>query len=98
LKCPYEVPKYSSRRGIVRKCDMCSSRLAVGEAPACVQACPNEAIRITMVETQPLVSQLRATTDSSPVFLPAAPAPGYTLPTTRYKSAKPLPVTLRAAD
>ncbi len=51
LKCPYEVPKYSEKRGIVRKCDMCSQRLAVGEAPACVQACPNEAIRITLLAT-----------------------------------------------
>lgn len=50
MKCPYEVPQYSKTRGIVRKCDMCSSRLTVGEAPACVQACPNEAIRITVVE------------------------------------------------
>src|SRR5258706_2411022 len=49
LMCPYDVPQYSAHRGIVRKCDMCSSRLAVGEAPACVQACPNEAIRITVV-------------------------------------------------
>jgi Fe-S-cluster-containing dehydrogenase component len=51
LKCPYDVPKYSKKRGIVRKCDMCQSRLAVGEAPACVQACPNEAIRIEVVRT-----------------------------------------------
>ena len=51
LKCPYDVPKYSAKRGIVRKCDMCHGRLAVGEAPACVQACPNEAIRITTVTT-----------------------------------------------
>src|SRR5204863_6366496 len=43
LKCPYDVPKYSQKRGIVRKCDMCSSRLGAGEAPACVQGCPNEA-------------------------------------------------------
>jgi Fe-S-cluster-containing dehydrogenase component/DMSO reductase anchor subunit len=50
--CPYEVPQYSERRGIVRKCDMCSQRLAHGEAPACVQACPSEAIRITVVERQ----------------------------------------------
>jgi formate dehydrogenase iron-sulfur subunit len=50
MKCPYEVPKYSERLGIVRKCDMCASRLAVGEAPACVQACPNEAITITLVD------------------------------------------------
>ena len=25
LKCPYDVPKYSKKRGIVRKCDMCYS-------------------------------------------------------------------------
>ncbi len=49
MKCPYDVPKYSERLGIVRKCDLCHQRLAVGEAPACVQACPNEAIRITVV-------------------------------------------------
>ena len=35
LACPYEVPKYHAGKGIVRKCDMCSSRLEVGEAPAC---------------------------------------------------------------
>ena len=45
LACPYNVPKYHARKGIVRKCDMCSSRLSAGEAPACVQACPHEAIR-----------------------------------------------------
>jgi formate dehydrogenase iron-sulfur subunit len=50
MKCPYEVPKYSERLGIVRKCDMCANRLAGGEPPACVQACPNEAIRITLVD------------------------------------------------
>src|SRR5688500_17550247 len=51
LTCPYEVPQYSKKRGIVRKCDMCSDRLAEGEAPACVQACPNEAISIRIVDT-----------------------------------------------
>lgn len=57
LKCPYDVPKYSEARGIVRKCDMCHGRLAVGEAPACVQACPNEAIRISVVS----LAQVKAT-------------------------------------
>lgn len=59
MKCPYEVPKYSDRLGIVRKCDMCSQRLAVGEAPACVQACPDEAIKITLVETAEVRSNYR---------------------------------------
>ena len=34
LKCPYDVPKYNARLGIVRKCDMCHSRLAAGSGLA----------------------------------------------------------------
>lgn len=62
FKCPYDVPKYSPARGIVRKCDMCFQRLEVGEAPACAQACPNEAIRITLVYTAELAQMYRAPT------------------------------------
>lgn len=61
LMCPYEVPSYSSRRGIVRKCDMCHQRLAHSEAPACVQACPTEAIRITLVRPETVRAQYRGT-------------------------------------
>ncbi|MCD6049313.1 MAG: molybdopterin oxidoreductase [Verrucomicrobia bacterium] len=59
MKCPYDVPKYSERLGIVRKCDMCANRLGVGEAPACVQACPNEAIRIAVVDKAEIISGYR---------------------------------------
>src|SRR5688572_24234872 len=59
FKCPYDVPKYSPARGIVRKCDMCFQRLVVGEAPACAQACPNEAIRITLVHKADLTRGYR---------------------------------------
>ena len=67
LKCPYEVPKYSERRGIVRKCDLCSQRLAVGEAPACAQACPSEAIRITLAGAEEVhaLFQSATTVDTS---------------------------------
>jgi len=94
LKCPYDVPKYNKRLGVVRKCDMCHSRLAVGEAPACAQACPTHAIKIVNVTThvngllQPDTAQ----------FLAAAPAPDYTLPTTRYVSHRPPPSNAIAAD
>ncbi len=93
LKCPYEVPKYNDRLGIVRKCDMCHGRLSAGEAPACVQACPTEAIAIVKVSTfrsdeapNPSVAAISGT-DSA-----------YTRPTTRYISKNPLPVNLHAAD
>ena len=55
--CPYDVPQYSRTKGIVRKCDMCHDRLAVGEAPACVQSCPNQAIRIRTVSVESVVEQ-----------------------------------------
>ncbi|HEY1792058.1 MAG TPA: 4Fe-4S dicluster domain-containing protein [Opitutaceae bacterium] len=95
MKCPYEVPQYSAERGIVRKCDMCSSRLAHGEAPACVQACPTLAIRITLVDTASTVAAYRG---GAAAFLPDSPSPRHTVPTTRYVSARELPPTLAAGD
>lgn len=93
LKCPYDVPKYSHAKGIVRKCDMCSQRLAVGEAPACVQACPNQAIRIKVVSQHDAAENAEAN-----LFLPGAPEPGYTLPTTIYKTRKAFPANMLPAD
>ncbi|MEM1295022.1 MAG: DmsC/YnfH family molybdoenzyme membrane anchor subunit, partial [Verrucomicrobiota bacterium] len=84
LKCPYEVPKFNDRLGIVRKCDMCQSRLEVGEAPACVQACPNEAIRIRVVAKEEIVQGATATTN----LLPGTVSSDYTQPTTRYKNLR----------
>lgn len=81
MMCPYEVPRYSKRLGIVRKCDMCHQRLSVGEAPACVQSCPNEAIRITIVPTD------ANPFDSQDALVPSAPVSSITRPTTRYVSA-----------
>ena len=105
MKCPYEVPQYSAKRGIVRKCDMCANRLAVGEAPACAQACPNEAIKITLVETNVTKMNFRATLPAlnyqpSTInsFLPSSPLPSITIPTTRYISTKPMPANLLAGD
>jgi formate dehydrogenase iron-sulfur subunit len=91
--CPYDVPQYNESRGIVRKCDMCAGRLAVGEAPACVQACPNEAIAITIVKAAQALEDAQAD-----AFIPGAPSPGITVPTTVYKTERALPRNLLPAN
>lgn len=93
LACPYDVPKYNASMGIVRKCDMCSGRLAAGEAPACVQACPNEAIAIRVVEQDAMQAR-----DRIDQFLPASPNPDYTHPTTVYKTTRPAVAAAVASD
>lgn len=93
LACPYGVPKYHRSKGIVRKCDMCSSRLENGEAPACVQACPHEAIAIRLVSIQKVIDDSEADH-----FLPAAPEPYLTLPTTTYKTKRVFPRNMLPAD
>ncbi len=97
LKCPYDVPKYNERLGIVRKCDMCQGRLAEGEAPACAQACPTHAIRIVTIPT-PASGATPFPPTGALLASAAVPSPTITGPTTRYLSKKPLPTVLRAAD
>lgn len=93
LTCPYEVPLYNSSLGIVRKCDMCRGRLAEGEAPACVQGCPNGAITITVIDADDVRADLErelaavGATDR-PRLVPGAPDSTLTAPTTQYRSTR----------
>jgi formate dehydrogenase iron-sulfur subunit len=65
--CSYGVPQYNAERGVVGKCDMCYGRLKDQHAPACVDACPEEAIRIEIVR----IPEWRAG------YADAANAPGF---------------------
>jgi Fe-S-cluster-containing dehydrogenase component/DMSO reductase anchor subunit len=42
--CPYDAPRYNTDKGIIEKCDFCIERLKKGESPACVCACPTNAL------------------------------------------------------
>lgn len=46
VSCPFDIPKfeYDSANPRIQKCDMCWARLEKGEKPACVAACPTDAL------------------------------------------------------
>jgi Fe-S-cluster-containing dehydrogenase component len=47
IACPFDVPKfeYDSANPRIQKCVLCWERTQAGEPPACVAACPAEALR-----------------------------------------------------
>jgi formate dehydrogenase iron-sulfur subunit len=75
--CPYSVPQFNEERGVVGKCDMCHGRLAEGLEPACVNACPEAAIEIEIVD------MLEWRSDYALAESPGMPAAGHTISTTR---------------
>jgi len=93
LKCPYDVPKFSEELKIVRKCDMCTGRLAANESPACVQDCPTGAISITIVD----LADGDAPAELISGLADAIPDSAISRPTTRYVSRRP-PTSLRPAN
>lgn len=58
--CSFGVPQYNPDRGVVGKCDMCYNRLTDGMEPACVNACPENAIQIEIVNTAAWVADHHA--------------------------------------
>ncbi len=42
--CPWSVPQFDAKTGLLTKCHMCHDRVAAGLLPACVKACPTGAL------------------------------------------------------
>ena len=75
------------------KCDMCHDRLTGGDSPACVNACPEQAIRIEIVN----VEQWRAAYASA-ANAPGLPSADDSLSTTRITLPAVLPSNATKAD
>ncbi|MBI5922019.1 MAG: formate dehydrogenase subunit beta [Betaproteobacteria bacterium] len=43
--CPFNIPRISQKDGKAYKCTLCSDRVAVGQAPACIKSCPTGALQ-----------------------------------------------------
>lgn len=83
--CPYGVPQFNPERRIVTKCHMCVDRMGAGSLPACVEACPVQAIQIEKVN----VEAWRSAIDSANA--PGVPPADLTLSTTRITLPEDLP-------
>ncbi|MEJ2109095.1 MAG: 4Fe-4S dicluster domain-containing protein [Acidobacteriota bacterium] len=66
LACPFGVPTFEWDKAIpyIRKCTMCSNRLAEGKAPACSTVCPTGAVAFG--NRTELLSEARSRIRNSP--------------------------------
>jgi formate dehydrogenase iron-sulfur subunit len=91
--CSYGVPQYNAERGVVGKCDMCYDRLTDGREPACVNACPQGAIRIEIVNLEEWKREYSENANA-----PGLPSADDSISTTRITLPEQLPPDTRKAD
>ena len=91
--CSYGVPQYNPERGVVGKCDMCHGRLSDGHEPACVAACPEEAIRIEIVNVAEWRREYAAQANA-----PGLPNADDSISTTRITMKHALPQDMSRVD
>ena len=84
MACPYNAPKVEREKGHSGKCDGCAERVAAGEKPVCVEACPARALDFGTIEE---MAKLGERGNIAPL-----PEPTYTKPNLYIKaSADALP-------
>jgi anaerobic dimethyl sulfoxide reductase subunit B (iron-sulfur subunit) len=59
MACPFGAPRYDAARGVMTKCDCCEARAAHGNGPACVAACPTEALQVPALTGETWVAPAR---------------------------------------
>jgi formate dehydrogenase iron-sulfur subunit len=91
--CSYGVPQYNPERGVVGKCDMCYGRLERGQEPACAAACPEEAIRIEVVNVAEWRNNYQASANS-----PGMPSADDSISTTRITLPPRMPSDVNKVD
>lgn len=84
MACPHNAPKVDREKGHSVKCDGCAERVAAGEKPVCVEACPARALDFGTIEE---MAKLGERGNIAPL-----PEPTYTKPNLYIKaSADALP-------
>jgi formate dehydrogenase iron-sulfur subunit len=64
IACPFDIPKYEWDKSfpLVTKCQMCSTKVAEGQAPSCVSVCPTNVM--TFGDREELLALAKKTIDS----------------------------------
>jgi anaerobic dimethyl sulfoxide reductase subunit B (iron-sulfur subunit) len=73
MACPFGAPSFDAQAKVMTKCHLCHTRLAEGLAPACVTACPTQALGFLA----PGEVGDEGPGPASPGFLPATETPGF---------------------